>query len=271
MARVRSTADIEKVKAAGQLAALTLRHVEPLIRPGVSTEEINQAAHNFIVGHGAYPSPLNYRGFPKSVCTSVNEVVCHGIPNARQILKDGDIINVDVTVTLDGYFGDTSRTFTVGSDVPPDRAHVCSVSAECLARALVVVRHGARIGDIGHAIQSYAEGQGCGVERDFVGHGICRAFHEEPAVPHYGVAGTGTKIVRGMIFTIEPMINAGDWRHRILPDGWTAVTVDGKPSAQFEHTIAVVGDGIEVLTALPDDAVVARARELGAAILWPTG
>lgn len=269
MAKVRSARDIEGVRAAGQLAALTLRHVAPLVRPGVSTEEINHAAHDFIVGHGAYPSPLHYRGFPKSVCTSINDVVCHGIPSYDVFLAEGDIVNIDVTVTLDGFFGDTSITFGVGQTLPPERAHVRDISAECLARSLAVVRHGARMGDIGHAIQSYAEDNGCGVERDFVGHGICRGFHDEPVVPHYGQANSGIKLVRGMIFTIEPMINGGDYRHRILADGWTAVTVDGKPSAQFEHTIALVGDGIEVLTALPDDPIVARARELGGTILWP--
>lgn len=268
MAKLKSAQDIEKMRAAGRLAALTLQHVEPHVKPGVSTEEINTIVHEFIVAHGAYPSPLNYRGFPKSVCTSINDVICHGIPSPNEVLRDGDIINIDVTVTLDGYFGDTSKTYAVGV-VPDDRRKVTDVSAESLARALAVVKHGARLGDVGSAIQIYAEGQGCGVVRDFVGHGIGRVFHEEPAVPHYGKAGTGLKLVRGMCFTIEPMINGGDWRHRMLADGWTARTVDGKPSAQFEHTVAIVGDGIEILTALPNDAIARRAQELGASILWP--
>jgi methionyl aminopeptidase len=269
LAKLKSTQDIEQLRRAGKLAALTLRHVEPFIKPGVSTEEINTIVHNFITSHGAYPSPLNYKGFPKSVCTSINEVICHGIPSAQAILKDGDIVNVDVTVTLDGYFGDTSKTFYVGSMVSDERRLVTEVSAEGLARAIALVKHGARIGDIGAVIQELAESKGCGVVRDFVGHGIGKVFHEEPAVPHYGKAGTGMKIVRGLVFTIEPMISAGDWRTKVLADGWTAVTPDGKSSAQFEHTLAIVGEGVEILTALPDDPIALRARELGANILWP--
>lgn len=269
MTKLKTALEIEKMRAAGTLAAKTLRFLSPLVKPGVSTEEINRQAHEYIVANGGWPSPLNYRGFTKSICTSINEVICHGIPSEKKVLADGDIINLDITVTLDGFMGDTSATYFVGDNVPADRRHVTEVSHECLARALAVVRHGARIGDIGYAIQRYAESMGCGVVRDFVGHGIGKVFHEEPAVPHYGEKDKGTKIVRGLTFTIEPMINGGDWRHRVLSDGWTAVTVDGKPSAQFEHTLAVVGDGIEVLTALPDDSVLKRARELGAVILWP--
>jgi methionyl aminopeptidase len=271
VAKLKSTQDIAKMREAGRLAALTLKHVEPLIRPGVCTEEINRAVHEFIVNHGAVPTPLNYRGFPKSVCTSINEVICHGIPSDDQVLKEGDIINVDVTCTLADWIGDTSKTYVVGKGTSADRQLVLDVAAESLARALAVTKHNARLGDIGAAIQNYAEGKGCGVVRDFVGHGLGKVFHEpDLAVPHYGEANTGLKIVRGMTFTIEPMINGGTWRHRVLRDGWTAVTTDGKPSAQFEHTIAVVGDGIEILTALPDDAILLRAKELGAQILWPT-
>lgn len=269
MAKLKSAQDIQKMREAGRLAAETLRAVEPLIKPGVSTEEINAFVHAYITNAGAYPSPLNYRGFPKSVCTSINDVICHGIPKAEDVLKEGDIINVDVTVTLDGYFGDTSRTFYVGASIPEERKKVTEVSAEALARAITVARHGARVGDIGHAIQSYAEGQGCGVVRDFVGHGIGKVFHEDPAIMHYGKPNTGEKIVRGMCFTIEPMINGGDWRSKMLADGWTALTRDGKPSAQFEHTLAIVGEGVEILTALPDDPIARRARELGADVLWP--
>lgn len=267
MAKLKSSEDMVKMRAAGKLAAQTLQHVAPFIKPGISTEDINEIVHRFITEHGAYPSPLNYRGFPKSVCTSVNDVICHGIPSKDVILKEGDIVNVDVTATLDGYFGDTSKTFYVGQIIAPDREHVTKVAAECLARAIAVVRHGIRLGDIGHAIQSYAEQQGCGVVRDFVGHGIGKVFHEDPPVAHFGKAGTGLKLVRGMCFTIEPMINGGDWRHKMLSDGWTALTVDGKPSAQFEHTLAIIGEGVEVLTALPDDPVMARARELGATLI----
>lgn len=269
MAKLKSSADIEMMRKAGRLAAETLRYAGQFVKPGASTEEINTAVHDYIVKHGAYPSPLNYRGFPKSVCTSVNDVICHGIPRDDHVLNEGDIVNVDVTVTLDGYFGDCSRTFYVGNNVPDDRKLVTEVSEESLALGIAAVRHGGRIGDIGEAIQKYAESRKCSVVRDFVGHGIGKVFHEDPAVPHYGDAGTGPKIVRGMCFTIEPMINAGDWRHKMWADGWTAVTVDGKPSAQFEHTIAVVGDGIEILTALEDDPIAKRAKALGANVLWP--
>jgi methionyl aminopeptidase len=273
MPKLKSQQDILKLREAGRLAARTLRHVSPHVVAGATTEDINRIVHAFIVENGAYPSPLNYKGFPKSVCTSVNEVICHGIPSEGHVLAAGDIINIDVTVTLDGYFGDSSKTFYVGGEaaVSEERRKVTEVSAEALARALAVVKHGARLGDIGHAIQAFAEAQGCAVVRDFVGHGIGKVFHEEPAVPHYGKAGTGEKIVRGMVFTIEPMINAGDWRTKMLRDGWTAVTVDGRASAQFEHQIAVVGEGIEILTAFPEDPILLRARELGALIVWPEG
>lgn len=270
MAKLKSQDDIEKMREAGRLAALTLKHVAPFVKPGVSTEEINTIVHEFITAHKAYPSPLNYKGFPKSVCTSINDVICHGIPTRNDILKEGDIVNVDVTVTLNGYFGDTSKTFYVGQNIPDERKHVTEVSFESLARAIAIVKHGIKMGDIGHTIQSYAESQGLGVVRDFVGHGIGKVFHEDPPVPHYGSPNTGIKIVRGMCFTIEPMINGGSWRHKMLSDGWTAKTIDGKPSAQFEHTLAIVGDGVEVLTALEDDPIALRAQELGAQILWPT-
>ncbi len=270
MAKLKSLQDIAKMREAGHLAALTLKHVEPLIRPGISTEAINRAVHDFIVSHGATPTPLNYRGYPKSVCTSINDVICHGIPSEDQILKEGDIINVDVTVTLNEWLGDTSKTYYVGKNIPKDRRHVTDVAFESLARGLAAVTHGGRMGDIGAAIQQYAEGQGCGVVRDFVGHGIGKVFHEpEVVVTHYGEKGSGMKLSRGMTFTIEPMINGGSWKHRMLKDQWTALTIDGTPSAQFEHTLAIVGDGIEILTALPDDTIVARARELGAKISWP--
>ena len=258
------------LRKSGILAAQTLRYIEQFVKPGVSTEQINAIVHKFITDHKAYPSPLNYKGFPKSVCTSVNHVICHGIPSDTQILEEGDIINIDVTVTLDGYFGDTSRTFYVGTNIPQDRKIVTEAAAESLARGLASIRSGSRLGDIGHAIQSYAEGQlKLGVVRDFVGHGIGKVFHEEPAVPHYGTAGTGKKLVRGMVFTIEPMINGGDWKHKMLKDGWTAITTDGKPSAQFEHMLAIVENGIEILTALPDDRIALRAKQLGAQIQWP--
>lgn len=272
MVKLKSKDDILKLRAAGRLAAMTLRHASAFLKPGISTEEINTIVHNYIIEHNAYPSPLNYMGYPKSVCTSINDVICHGIPDKNEILKEGDIINIDVTVTLDEYFGDCSRTYAIGEpeSLSEDKKKVLHVAEESLARAIVVTKHGNSIGDIGHAIQSYAEAESCGVVRDFVGHGIGKVFHEKDLqIPHYGRKGTGRTIKRGMVFTIEPMINAGDWRSRILSDGWTAKTVDGKPSAQFEHTFAIVGDGVEILTALEDDPIALRAQELGAKILWP--
>ncbi len=256
------------MRAAGQLAAQTLRSAGALVRPGVSTEEINAHVHDFITSRGAYPSPLNYMGFPKSVCTSINDVICHGIPSPKAVLAPGDIINIDVTVTLKGYFGDTSRTFYVG-EVPPAARLVTEVSEESTALGIAAVRPGGRIGDIGHAIQTYAEGKGCSVVRDFVGHGIGKVFHEEPAVPHYGKPGTGELLGIGLCFTIEPMINGGPPGHRMLQDGWTALTLDGSPSAQFEHTIGITSGGIEIFTALPDDPIALRAKALGAPVLWP--
>jgi len=270
MPKLKSRDDILKLREAGRLAAQTLRHASTILKPGISTEEINTAVHDYTVEHGAYPSPLNYHGFPKSVCTSINDVICHGIPSKDAILKEGDIVNIDVTVTLNGYFGDCSRTYTIGKEIPKESQKVFEVAEESLARAILFAKHGCYLGDIGHAIQSYAEGLGCGVVRDFVGHGIGKVFHEKDLqIPHYGRKSTGLKIVRGMVFTIEPMINAGDWRSKVLSDGWTAKTVDGKPSAQFEHTFAIVQDGVEILTALEDDPIALRAQELGANILWP--
>jgi methionyl aminopeptidase len=271
VAKLKSQEDILKLREAGQLAAKTLRYVGSFVKPGISTEELDRITHEYILAHGAYPSPLNYHGYPKSICTSINDVICHGIPSEKEILKEGDIVNIDVTVTLNEYFGDCSRTYYVGDKIPEDRIKVTEVAEESLARAIVFAKHGNRLGDIGWAIQGYAEKEGCGVVRDFVGHGIGKIFHEKDLqVPHFGRAGTGLKIVRGMTFTIEPMINGGDWRSRLMKDGWTAKTLDGTPSAQFEHTLAIVGDGVEILTALEDDPIALRAKELGANILWPT-
>ena len=270
MAKLKSNEDILKLREAGRLAAHTLRHVGSFVKPGISTEELDKITHEYIVSHNAYPSPLNYHGYPKSVCTSINDVICHGIPSKDEILKEGDIVNIDVTVTLNEYFGDCSMTFLVGENISEERRKLVKVTAESLARAIVQAKHGNRIGDLGHAIQSYAEKEGCGVVRDFVGHGIGKVFHEKDLqIPHFGKTGTGLKIVRGMVFTIEPMINTGDWRHKLMKDGWTAKTLDGKDSAQFEHTFAIVGDGVEILTALEDDPIAIRAKELGANVLWP--
>ncbi|MBD1910687.1 MULTISPECIES: type I methionyl aminopeptidase [unclassified Leptolyngbya] len=246
-----SSREIEKMRQAGQLAAQLLAYLEPMVKPGVSTLELNDAAEEWTHKHGAKSAPLGYHGFPKSICTSVNEVVCHGIPNAKQVLQEGDIINIDVTPTLDGYHGDTSKTFFVGEPSPLARKLV-EVTEECLMRGIATVKPGSRIGDIGAAIQSYAEAAGFSVVRDFVGHGISRTFHTAPQVPHYGTAGKGRKLRPGMVFTIEPMINEGTYEVEVLEDKWTAVTKDRKLSAQFEHTLAVTQDGVEILTLLPE-------------------
>jgi methionyl aminopeptidase len=245
-----SKRELEKMRQAGRLAAELLDYLEPMVQPGVSTLELNDAAEAWTQKHDAKSAPLGYHGFPKSICTSVNEVVCHGIPNAKQILKEGDIINIDVTPLVDGYHGDTSRTFFVGEPSPLARKLV-EVTEECLWRGIREVKPGARIGDIGAAIQEYAEAHGFSVVRDFVGHGVGRTFHTAPQVPHYGTRGKGRKLRAGMVFTIEPMINEGTWEVKVLSDKWTAVTKDRKLSAQFEHTIAVTEDGVEVLTLNP--------------------
>ncbi|RMF26786.1 MAG: type I methionyl aminopeptidase [Cyanobacteria bacterium J083] len=244
-----SRREIEKMRTAGRLAAELLEHLGKMVKPGVTTLEINDEAERWTQAKGAKSAPLGYHGFPKSICTSVNEVICHGIPSKKQILKEGDIINIDVTPIVDGYHGDTSKTFFVGK--PSEEARkLVEVTEECLRRGIAEVKPGARIGDIGAAIQEYAESFGYSVVRDFVGHGISRIFHTAPQIPHYGVRGKGKKIKPGMVFTIEPMINEGTWEAVMLDDGWTAITKDGKLSAQFEHTIAVTPDGVEILTQL---------------------
>lgn len=246
---LKSDFEIDKMRAAGRLAAETLAMIEQHVRPGISTLELNDICHDFTVSRGAICAPLNYRGYPKSICTSVNDVVCHGIPNSKHVLKDGDIINIDVTPILDGYHGDASKTFFVGSNISAVAKKLVKVTEECLEIGINQVRVGARIGDIGYAIQSHAEKNGFSVVRDFVGHGIGKVFHEDPQVPHYGESGKGVRIEPGMTFTIEPMINAGDYRCKVLKDKWTAVTVDRSLSAQFEHTIAVRSNGgVEILT-----------------------
>ncbi|MBD1867909.1 type I methionyl aminopeptidase [Oculatella sp. FACHB-28] len=245
-----SSREIDKMRRAGQLAAELLDHLAPMVKPGVSTLDLNDEAERWTQAHGAKSAPLGYHGFPKSICTSINEVVCHGIPNAKQILKEGDIINIDVTPILDGYHGDTSRTFFVGEPSPLARKLV-EVTEECLNRGIKAVKPGARIGDIGAVIQEYAEAEGFSVVRDFVGHGVSRIFHTAPQIPHYGTRGKGKKLRPGMVFTIEPMINEGTWEVEVMADKWTALTKDRKLSAQFEHTIAVTEDGVEILTLHP--------------------
>jgi methionyl aminopeptidase len=243
---LKTKEDIEGIRRAGRLVLQTLDLVEEKITPGMSTDEINSLVHEFTVKNGATPAPLNYRGFPKSVCVSVNEVICHGIPGAR-ILNEGDIVNVDVTSVLKRYYADASKTFFVGTP-GPDAQKIVKVARHCLELGMEQVRPGNTVGDIGWAIQAYAEGQGCSVVREFVGHGVGLEFHEPPQIPHYGRKGEGICLVPGMVFTIEPMINLGDRRLRILDDKWTAVTADGSLSAQFEQTILVTEGGFESLT-----------------------
>jgi methionyl aminopeptidase len=244
---IKSPKEIESLRRACRLAAETLVAVGELIRPGITTEDINRFVHEDTLRRGARPAPLNYHGFPKSVCTSVNDVVCHGIPGPQR-LADGDIINVDVTSIYEGFHGDTSATFFVGK--PSNEARrVTEIARRSLELGIAVVRDGARLGDIGSAIQTFAEGEGCSVVRAFVGHGIGRRFHEPPQVSHVGTKGSGMRLRAGMCFTIEPMINVGGYEVDVLDDGWTVVTRDGSLSAQFEHTLVVTKDGCEVLTA----------------------
>ena len=246
---IKTSDEIGRMRVAGRLAAEVLRMIEPHVEAGVTTGELDAICHRYIVDEQqAIPAPLHYRGFPKSICTSVNHEVCHGIPGDRRLRK-GDIVNIDVTVIKDGYHGDTSRMFFVGK--PPVIAErVTRISRECMWRAIDRVRPGVRLGDLGHAIQQHAERNNCSVVREFCGHGIGRVFHEDPQVLHYGTPGTGARLEAGMTFTIEPMINAGRRHVKVLRDGWTVITRDRRPSAQWEHTVLVTPDGSEVLTQL---------------------
>jgi methionyl aminopeptidase len=249
---LKTAQEIEAMRVAGQLAAEVLRMIAGHVRVGVTTGELDEICHAYITEEQqAIPAPLNYRGFPKSICTSINQVVCHGIPGERK-LKNGDILNIDITVIKDGWHGDTSKMFLVGE--PSLRARrLCEVAHEAMVRGIRAVRPGNRLGDIGHAIQSFTERDGYSVVRDYCGHGIGRVFHEDPQVLHYGRAGVGELLVPGMVFTIEPMINAGRKETRLLGDGWTVHTRDRSLSAQWEHTLAVTEDGCDVLTQLPGD------------------
>ena len=241
--------DFIPMRAAGRLAAEVLDMIGAHVTPGVSTERLNQLCHDFILAHGATPSPLNYRGFPKSICTSINHVVCHGIPGEKT-LAEGDIVNIDITVTLNGWFGDSSRMYVAGE--PSTKAkRLIEVTYEALMRGIAQVKPGNTFGDIGYAIQSYAEAQRFTVVRDFCGHGIGRKFHEPPNVLHFGRKGEGMVIKPGMFFTIEPMVNAGRPEVKILDDGWTAVTRDRSLSAQFEHMVGVTETGVEIFTLSP--------------------
>jgi len=249
--RIKTPEEVDKMRIAGRLAAEVLDMIGPHVKPGITTEELDSICHNYIVEEQqSIPAPLNYRGFPKSICTSVNHVVCHGIPGHKK-LKNGDIINIGVTVIKDGFHGDTSCMYFVGdSTIQGER--IARISYECLKIGVAMVRPGLHLGDIGHAIQSHAESQGCSVVREYCGHGIGREFHEEPQVLHYGKPGSGEKLVSGMTFTIEPMVNLGKRHTRLLPDGWTVVTKDHSLSAQWEHTILVTDDGYEIMTMSPN-------------------
>jgi len=251
---IKTPEEIAKMRVAGRLAAEVLEMIGEHVKPGITTEELDRICHDYIVNvQQAIPAPLNYKGFPKSICTSINHVVCHGIPNDKP-LKDGDILNIDITVIKDGYHGDTSKMFLVG-DAPEWARRLCQVTQECLYRGIELVRPGARLGDIGESIQKHAEKNGFSVVREYCGHGIGAVFHEEPQVLHYGRAGTGLELREGMTFTIEPMINQGRAETRLLGDGWTAITKDRKLSAQWEHTVLVTADGYEILTLRSDDSI----------------
>ncbi|KPC53821.1 type I methionyl aminopeptidase [Amantichitinum ursilacus] len=250
---IKNAEDIARMRVAGRLAAEVLDYITPFVKPGVTTEELDRLCHEYMVNvQGTIPAPLNYQPpgytpYPKAVCTSINNVVCHGIPNDKP-LKNGDALNIDVTVIKDGYHGDTSRMFMVGDKVPPHAQRLSQVTFDCMWIGIEQVKPGATLGDIGEAIQRYAEKAGYSVVREFCGHGIGTRFHEDPQVVHYGKAGTGMALEAGMIFTIEPMINAGKREIRAMPDGWTIVTRDRSLSAQWEHTVLVTETGYEVLT-----------------------
>lgn len=247
---LHSPEDFAGMRKAGKLAAQTLDFITPHVVPGVTTEELDNLCHQFILDHGAVPAPLNYKGFPKSICTSVNHVVCHGIPGPKK-LQNGDIMNIDITVILDEWHGDTSRMFAVGDKVSRKAQRLIDVTYDAMMAGIEAVRPGATLGDVGHAIQEVAEKERFSVVRDFCGHGLGKTFHAPPSVLHFGEPGKGTILEPGMFFTIEPMINAGDWQTKVLQDGWTAVTRDRSLSAQFEHSLAVTEDGFEIFTLSP--------------------
>lgn len=242
----KSKDEIETMRESCHLAASVLKHIENSIAPGITTDEINQICHDYIVSHGATPSPLNYRGYPKSVCTSVNQVVCHGIPDDYR-LRDGDIVNVDVTTYFKGYHGDNSKTYLVGK-VSRAARELVKTAEEALWVGIEEAKKHTTIGDIGHAIQKFVEARGYSVVREYCGHGIGKNFHEDPHVTHYGRPGTGAAVKPGMVFTIEPMINLGSAEIVLLDDNWTVETQDRKLSAQFEHTVAITEDGLDVMT-----------------------
>jgi methionyl aminopeptidase len=250
---LKSPEDIARMRVAGALAAEVLQMIAPHVKAGVSTAELDRICHDHIVNvQKAIPANVGYKGFPATLCTSVNNVICHGIPSESKILKDGDIINIDVTVIKDGFHGDTSRMYLVGTpSVMAQR--LVKVTREAMFRGIRAVKPGATLGDVGHAIQTYVESERFSVVREYCGHGIGRVYHEDPQVLHYGQPGTGVELKKGMTFTIEPMVNEGSRHTRLMPDGWTVVTKDRSLSAQWEHMIAVTDDGAEILTRLPGD------------------
>ena len=248
MVDIKSKVDIEKMRVAGKLASEVLEMIGQYVKPGVSTEELDQICHDYIVKEqNAIPAPLNYKGFPKSICTSVNHQVCHGIPSDDKILKESDIINIDVTVIKEGFHGDTSKMYHVGKpSILAER--LCKVTQECMYQAISIVKPGLHIGDIGAVIQKHAYDNNFSVVKDYCGHGIGKNFHESPQILHYGIKNTGMRLEEGMTFTIEPMINSGKYKTKLLNDGWTVVTQDHSLSAQWEHTILVTSNGYEILT-----------------------
>lgn len=251
---IKTAEEIQKMRVAGRAAAEVLEFIEPYVVPGVSTGELDRLCHEYITQEQkAIPAPLNYKGFPKSICTSVNQVVCHGIPSEKKVLKNGDIVNIDITVIVDEYHGDTSKMFFVG-DAPAHAERLVKITQECLYKGIEMVKPGARLGDIGHVIQKHAESNYYSIVRDYCGHGIGKVFHEDPQVVHYGSPGTGMIIQEGMTFTIEPMVNAGKAATKLKSDGWTVETKDGRLSAQWEHTLAVTATGVEVLTARKEES-----------------
>ncbi len=247
---IYNSMDFKCMRKAGNLAAKTLDFITKYVKPGISTEKLNQLCHNFIVNNKAEPAPLNYNGFPKSICTSVNHVVCHGIPS-NKILDKKDIINIDVTVILDGWHGDTSRMFIVGENTSIKAKKLIQITYESMMEGIKKVKPGISLGDIGHIIEKIANDNNFSIVKDFCGHGVGKEFHESPSILHYGNKGEGLKLKEGMIFTIEPMLNSGTSEVKVLSDGWTAVTKDRKLSAQFEHTIGVTKNGYEVFTLSP--------------------
>ncbi|MFK7866671.1 MAG: type I methionyl aminopeptidase [Alphaproteobacteria bacterium] len=249
--KIHEPQDYQSMRDAGRLAAEVIDYITPFVKPDVTTGELDRLCHEFILDHKAIPAPLNYKGFPKSICTSINHVVCHGIPDNAKLLKNGDIINLDITVIKDGWHGDTSRMFFVGDKVSVKAQRLVKVTYEAMMRGIEQVKPGATLGDIGHAIQSYSEAEGFSIVRDFCGHGIGQVFHDAPNILHYGTKGQGATLKEGMFFTVEPMLNAGKNDVKILSDGWTAVTRDRSLSAQFEHTIAVTATGYEIFTQSP--------------------